>query len=133
MYSTTCFKSQVVILSKRNRCQRKYFLYDFTHTKSNNSHNIYHDWKFLRIVSLILKWTWHCNHLLGLCFTDCYNYILLLKIPCGWSWSLSPIQCHEPPSIAHQALYLSDLGPYIYFSLPLYNRKGFDLGHNWMV
>ena len=28
---------------------------------------------------------------------------------------------------------LSDLIPWIYFSLPLYNRKGFDLGHTWMV
>ena len=27
----------------------------------------------------------------------------------GWPWSLSPIQCHEPHSIVHQALYLSDL------------------------
>ena len=26
-----------------------------------------------------------------------------------------------------------DLIPWIYFSLPLYNRKGFDLGHTWMV
>ena len=26
-----------------------------------------------------------------------------------WSWSLSPVQCHEPPSIVHQALCLSDL------------------------
>ena len=25
--------------------------------------------------------------------------------------SLSPVQCHEPPSIVHQALYLSDLVP----------------------
>ena len=23
----------------------------------------------------------------------------------GWSCSLSPVQCHEPPSIVHQALY----------------------------
>ena len=23
----------------------------------------------------------------------------------GWSWSLPPVQCHEPPSIVHQALY----------------------------
>ena len=29
--------------------------------------------------------------------------------PLGWSWSLSPVQCHEPPSIIHQALCLSDL------------------------
>ena len=28
---------------------------------------------------------------------------------------------------------LSDLTPWIYLSLVLYNRKGFDLGHTWMV
>ena len=28
---------------------------------------------------------------------------------------------------------LSDLIPWIYFSLPLYNLKGFDLDHTWMV
>ena len=28
---------------------------------------------------------------------------------------------------------LSDLIPWIYFSLPPYSHKGFDLGHNWMV
>ena len=28
---------------------------------------------------------------------------------------------------------LSDLIPWIYLSLPLYNRKGFDLDHTWMV
>ena len=25
--------------------------------------------------------------------------------------SLPPVQCHEPLSVVHQALYLSDLGP----------------------
>ena len=28
-----------------------------------------------------------------------------------WSWFLSPVQCHEPPSIVNQALCLSDLVP----------------------
>ena len=28
---------------------------------------------------------------------------------------------------------LSDLNPWIYLSLPLYNCKGFDLDHTWMV
>ena len=28
---------------------------------------------------------------------------------------------------------LSDLIPWIYLSLPLYNHKGFDLGHSWKV
>ena len=57
-------------------------------------------------------------------------------IPCslqGWYWFLSPVQCHEPPSIVHQAPCLSDLVPSIYFSLLLYSHKGFDLGHTWMV
>ena len=51
----------------------------------------------------------------------------------GMVWSLSPVQYHKPPSIVHQAFYLSDLVPSIYFSLPLYNDKEFDLGHTWMV
>ena len=59
--------------------------------------------------------------------------LFCISFPWGWSWSLSSVQCHEPHSIVYQALYLSDLGPYIYFSLPLYNYKGFDLGHTWMV
>ena len=59
--------------------------------------------------------------------------LFCISFPWGWSWSLSPVQCHEPLSIVHQALCLSDLVPYIYFLLPLYNHKGFDLGHTWMV
>ena len=43
-----------------------------------------------------------------------------------WSWSLPPV-CHEPLSIVLQVHYLSDLIPWIYFSLPLYNCKRFDL------
>ena len=42
----------------------------------------------------------------------------------GWSWSLPPVQCHKPPSIVLQTLCLSDLIPWIYFLLPLYNHKG---------
>ena len=49
----------------------------------------------------------------------------------GCSCSLSPVQCHKPLSIVLQALCISDLIPWIYLSLPLYNRKGFDLGHTW--
>ena len=41
--------------------------------------------------------------------------------------------CHEPLSIVLQALCLSDLISWIYLSLPMYNHKGFDLGHTWMV
>ena len=47
----------------------------------------------------------------------------------GWSWSLPPVQWNEPPTIVLQALCLSDVILWIYFSLPVYNCKGFDLGH----
>ena len=76
-----------------------------------------------------------------LCFSRLFLSKLFVRLPqiailpfCisfswGWSWSLSPVQCHEPTSIVHQAFYLSDLVPWIYFSCPLYNCKGFHLGH----
>ena len=52
-----------------------------------------------------------------------------ISFSCGWSWSLPLVQFPEPPSIVHQALCLSHLIHWIYLSLPLYNRKRFDLGH----
>ena len=39
----------------------------------------------------------------------------------GWFWSPPPVQSHESPFIVLQALYLSDLVPWIYLSLPLYD------------
>jgi len=74
-----------------------------------------------------------------LCFSLLFFLQLLTKPPqraillfCisfswGWSWSLSPVQYHRPLSIVHQALCLSELVPWIYFSLPLCSQ-GFDLG-----
>ena len=46
---------------------------------------------------------------------------------------LPPIQCHEHLFIVLRGLGVSDLIPWIYLSLPLYNHKGFDLVHTWMV
>ena len=37
--------------------------------------------------------------------------LFCISFPWGWSWSLSPIQCHKPLFIVHQALCLSDLAP----------------------
>ena len=48
-------------------------------------------------------------------------FLFCISFPLGWSWSLSPVQCHEPPSIVHQALYL------------LYNHKGFRSYLNGLV
>ena len=43
------------------------------------------------------------------------------------SYTMSRTSVHSSSSI------LSDLIPWICFSLPLYNRKGFELGHTWML
>ena len=70
----------------------------------------------------------------AICKTSSDSHFAFLHFfPRGWSWSLPPVQCHEPPSIVLQALCPSDLISWIYLSLPLYNCKGFDLGHTWMV
>ena len=50
--------------------------------------------------------------------------MILITVTCTMSWT----SVHS-----FQALCLSDLIPWIYLSLPLYNCKGFDLGHIWMV
>ena len=46
---------------------------------------------------------------------------------------LVTVQCYEPPSIVLQTLGLPGLIPWMYWSPPLYNHKGFDLGHTWMA
>ena len=61
------------------------------------------------------------------------NFAFLHYFFFGWFWSLPPVQSYEPPSIVFQALCLPDLVSWIYSSPPLYNHKGFDLGHTWMA
>ena len=48
--------------------------------------------------------------------------MVLTTASCTMSWT----------SIHSSSGTLSDLIPWIYLSLPLYNHKGFDLGHTWM-
>ena len=70
----------------------------------------------------------------AICKASWDNYFAFLhSFSWRWSWSLAPVQCHKYPSIVLQAVCLSDLIPWIYFSLSLYNHKGFDLGHTWIV
>ena len=49
--------------------------------------------------------------------------MVLIPVSCTRSW----------PSVHSSSGTLLDLTPWIYLSLPLYNHKGFDLGHTWMV
>ena len=47
---------------------------------------------------------------------------------------LIPASCTVSKTSVHSSsATLSNLIPWIYLSLPLYNPKGFDLGHIWMV
>ena len=105
-------------------------------------------WGRLSYLSLLFFGTLHSDGNIFpflLCFSLLFFSQLLVRPPqttillfCisfswGWSCSLPLVQCHEPPSIVLQVLCLSDLTPWIYLSLSLYNRKRFDLGHSWMV
>ena len=73
-------------------------------------------WVYILFSSLLfasLLFTAICN-----AFSDSH-FAFLHFFSWEWSWSLSPVQCHEPPSIVLQALCLRDLIPWIYVSLPL--------------
>ena len=93
------------------------------------------DWAPAYSLELCIQWVYlSFSPLLfaSLLFTAICKAILLLCISFSWGWPcfLSAVQCHEPQPIVNQALCLSDIGPEIYFSLPLYNQKGFDFGSN---
>ena len=49
--------------------------------------------------------------------------MVLIPASCTVSWI----------SVHNSSGTLWDLIPWIYFSMPVYNHKGFDLGHIWMV
>ena len=82
--------------------------------------------KAFSYLSLLFFGTLHSNGYIFpflLCFSLLFSSQLFVRPPqtvillfCisflwGWSWSLSPVQYHEPMSIVHQALCLSDLVP----------------------
>ena len=51
-------------------------------------------------------------HFTAICRASSDSHFAFLQFfSVGWSCSLSPVQCHEPSSIVHQALCLSDLVP----------------------
>ena len=98
-------------------------------------------WSRLSYLSLLFIGTLHSYgyiFLFLLCFSLLFFSQLFVRPPqrtilplCisfswGWPWSLPPIQCQEPLSLVLQVLCLSDLIPWIYLSLPLYNHKGFE-------
>ena len=79
-------------------------------------------WRGLSYLFLLFFGTLHseaCIFPFLLCFSHLFflqlfvrppqSVILLFRISFlwGWSWSLSPVQCHKPYSIVHQALCLS--------------------------
>ena len=69
------------------------------------------------------------SYLSGLLSQPFYLFAFLLlgdgfdHASCTMSWT----------SVHSSSVCLSDLIPWIYWSLPLHNHKGFDLGHTWMA
>ena len=81
---------------------------------------------FLLCLSLLFLFTAICKASSDSHFAFFHFFFLgmvLLPVSCTMSWT----------SIHSSSDTLSDLIPWIYLSLPLYNHKGFDLGHTWMV
>ena len=98
--------------------------YGITKSRTRLSNFHFHCLFSLLLASLLLS---------ALCKLSSIILPFYISFSWGWSWSLPPVQGHEPPFIVLQALCLSDWIPWIYLSLPLYNSKGFDFGHTWMI
>ena len=66
---------------------------------------------------------------IAICKASSVNHFAFLHFFFLRMGSLPPVQCYEPQSTVLHALCLSDLIPWTYFSLLLYNCKGFDLSY----
>ena len=77
---------------------------------------------FLSLLAILWNSAFRCLYLSRLLFASLLSQLFVrpsqtaillfcISFPWGWSWSLSPLQCPEPPSVVHQALCLSDLVP----------------------
>ena len=70
---------------------------------------------------------------IAICRASSDNHLAFLHFFFLWM-VLIPASCTMSQTSAHSSSgTLSDLIPWIHFSFPLYNHKGFDLGHTWMV
>ena len=70
--------------------------------------------------------------LTAICKASSDSHFAFLHL-CSLGMVLLPVSCTLSQTSVHcSSGSPSDLVPYIYFSLPLYNHKGFDLGHAWM-
>ena len=68
-------------------------------------------------------------HFTAICKTSSDNHFAFLHF-FSLGMVLIPASCTKSQTPIHSSLgTLSDLMPWIYFSLPLNNHKGFDLGH----
>ena len=103
-------------------------------------------WGRLPYLSLLFFGTLHSNGYIFpfLCFSLLFfsqlfvrppqTAVLLFCIFFFLGMVLIPVSCTVSQTSVHSSSgTLSDLIPWIYFSLPLYNRKGFDLGHTCLT
>ena len=61
-------------------------------------------------LSFLFSFAFHFSSFTAICKTSSDSHFTFLHFYFwGWSCSLSPVQCNDPPSIVHQALCLSDL------------------------
>ena len=85
------------------------------------------------LISFFFSFAFHFSSFTAICkaYSDSHFVFLhlfflgMILIPASYTMSQT--------SIHRSSGTLSDLIPWIYLSLTLYNCKGFDLGHTWMV
>ena len=90
---------------------------------------VYHSFSPLPLASLLFSAICKASSENHFAFLHSFFLGMVLIILYNDASLMPPVQCHKLLFIVLQALCLSDLIPWIYSLLPLYNHKGFDLGH----
>jgi len=82
-------------------------------------------------ISFLFSFAFHFSSFTAICKASSDNHFAFLHF-FFLGMVLIPASCTISWTVLSPSGTLSDLIPWIHFSL-LYNHKGFDLGHNWIV
>ena len=84
-------------------------------------------------ISFLFFFAFHFSSFTAICKASSDNHFAFLYLFFLGMVLITASCSMSQTSISSSSGTLSDLIPWIYLSLPLYNHQGFDLGHTWMV